>query len=138
MGYAQTISEQPTQPPELAPGIQLIYDSIYADTFKVETDRGDRIARRILATGVGFLESVAATGAYDTYDAGDLWNAITENQESGDLRILAGAVIAPTSPQVYFRAKAFLDPLIAEFVATHARHMADKAANLYLIGREMS
>src|SRR3546814_8003436 len=107
MGYAlHRIPEQPTQPPELPHDVELAYWSIYRETHKHEAAAAHFVVRRILSAGEGQLDSVTEYGAYVAFDAGDIWDALTESEESADLSILVGAVIASGVTNVVARAQA--------------------------------
>lgn len=132
MGYART-REPATTPPELPLEIERAYEATFNRAYRFELDRAQRLVRSIIETGEGFLHSRSATGQSITYDAGDLWTALTENEEPADMAPILGAIYSDGKPESLARAKKILNPLIEKFAEEHAEYMAAHAANLYLL-----
>lgn len=129
------LPEQPTQPPHLPDhldrGAEFTYKQAYTDAMLQARAQ----ITRILVTGQGQFETVNATGLGVTYDAGDLWDVITENEESADLHMLAGGFLG--DPVTFQHAASFVRQKIHELVEAHANEMALKAEREYLSERRV-
>ncbi|MCI2809354.1 hypothetical protein [Eoetvoesiella caeni] len=134
MGHIQHRQpEPPITPPELPHGIHTSAESIYKQTLNAETRNAIVLVRQILVTGQGHLQSVDSQGRYVNYDAGDLWDVLTENEESADLRIFAGLALSPDSAFLRTLCDQFLGTRIAPFIKAHAELMAAQAERVYLV-----
>ncbi|WP_442592514.1 hypothetical protein ACSBPU_13005 [Parapusillimonas sp. JC17] len=135
MGHVHGV-EQPTTPPELSLTVERGHQKIYDETYVRERAAGEYILRSVLRTGSGLLHSRTATGQKISYDAGDLWTALTEDRAPMDAYVLLAPTTSPGAPGVLQRANDFLKPLIDAFVEEHACNVAAHTANLYLMGLE--
>jgi hypothetical protein len=128
------LPEQPLTPPEPTSGLQLVCESIRHDT---ETEQKTVLARRakeVLRTRMGTVQTVNRDGHYIEFDAADLYDDITANEESADLSILLSACLPDANPGIRRRATNYLDRLIERFADEYAAHAAKKAVEVYLVG----
>jgi len=131
------LSDDPARtadPDEPESGLQLVCDAIRHDT---ETEQKTVLARRakeVLCTRMGTVRTVNRDGHYVEFDAGDLYDDITANEESADLSILLSACLSDASLDIRRRGGDYLDLLVRRFAEEYAVYMAAKAVEVYLVG----
>lgn len=128
------LPEQPTTPPELPSGLQLVCEAIRRDT---EAEQKTLLARRVmgvLRTRMGTVRTVNRDGHYIEFDAGDLYDDLTANEESSDLSIFLSASSPGANADTKRRASDYLDLLVSRFAAEYSEYMAEKAVEVYLVG----
>ena len=127
MGTALSrLPEQPVQPPELPWAIERSYEWVTRRVYDLEKRTALHRIPQILESGQGLLDSCSPEGYSRSYDAGDLWQALTENDEHAELAPLAGALLLQ-SAEALAHAKKFLAAKVEQFAEDHAQNMADQA-----------
>src|SRR5690554_5450114 len=87
------IPEQPTTPPELAQSIDQACRWTFTQVVATEKSSAHAKLRVVLTAGHGHLESCDKFGRVVNLDAGQLWEALTENEESADLAPMIAACV---------------------------------------------
>lgn len=136
--HQHRIPEQATTPPDLAPDVDKACRWVSNETKNSETSRAHALIRQILTTGQGHLESRDQYGRSISYDAGDLWDSLTESEESSELSALIGAVVWYGELDAAKRAQDLMKKAIETFVAVHADRMAKAAVSRELADRRVA
>ena len=124
------IAACPDDPLRVAPPEEnALYPRVHA---RIERDAKQEAVseiKRILAVGTGVFESYDSYGHKWVLPAGELFEALIENEESDDLAVILGAVINPANG-----GKEKLESLIERFAQSHAQCVADATTSAELAG----
>ena len=120
------IAACPDDPMRVAPPEEnALYPRVHT---RIERDaKQEAIAdiKRILTAGTGVFESYDSYGHKWILPAGELFEALIENEESDDLALILGAVINPANGGTEK-----LEDLIERFAQSHAQCVADATTSL--------
>ncbi|MAK55451.1 MAG: hypothetical protein CML17_06370 [Pusillimonas sp.] len=122
------ISAWPDDPLRVAPPEEnALYPRVHA---RIERDAKQEAIgdiKRILTAGTGVFESYDSYGHKWVLPAGELFEALIENEESDDLAVILGAVLNPANG-----GKEKLESLIERFAQGHAQCVADATTSAAL------